>query len=869
MATAKSQIENGNVDPKELAKVVKAVKSKEIAPSFSEQSGPFADFQKIRDQLGEPYDVFSIPLRKRRQMTGDPMIAFGLHYRKVPLARAAWHMDARDKDGPNAQVAAFMDSAWRIIHARYVLQHWQAYDYGYQALVERFIEQNPGGVYEDPSEENEENRIKPVWDEGSVNPTIWKPFVTLDPARVEPKFREDNGEFDGILYEIPPAARTKKTSFRSKAVAGNQNQRDIDVYRSLWVTNERDKVHGSIYGFPRTAYAYRYWWSYWYNWAQRDRGFERIAIPPLVAYHPEGNYRDPVSGVETPYQEIALVAAERLRANAIAAVPSTLQSSGIEERGTTQREWEFKFLETPSANLEHFHSAFNYLDVMKLRSIWVPEQAFIEGEGGTGSRNVAQQMGDIFEESLALDWDEMADHINRYVLPKILWINFPEFVNNGGTCRIIGHGFRKEDMEFVKQLIQLVGQADPLSLEVDIKEVLRRHEVPLLSPEQLRRQQERVAQQQTQPPAGVGGNGSVATELFNPGSTNGGSVPEPNALGTLTGFSDDEQSVIYVQPNEQIALSADSNFLAGLPGSKHYQDKAIKALAVQLRKAWSGHFRGTYSEFANWLENQSEEFALTDDEIESIELAERTSQTKAEKLAKKIINKFAPDSQRLKQVTQQSAKIINRIFKRSHKIEKALLNLDIEDDKEAIDEWLEAQTGKLIKRTHETIEGELQNFLVNAIRDDKDAKQIAKEVREHFSEFPGWKADRVARSEVRDAVNASTLFAAEGGELKYVRMTDGEEHDEHCKQRNGKLATIREAWKELNNEHPYGQLGFDPIQRANFSIEYESEFGEEAPEGVNAYFHDESSTVHILNGTDEEEVDGFLYALSERLIKHG
>ena len=39
---------------------------------------------------------------------------------------------------------------------------------------------------------------------------------------------------------------------------------------------------------------------------------------------------------------------------------------------------------------------------MKLRSVWVPEQAFIEGEGGTSSRNVAAQMAEIFIESQAL-----------------------------------------------------------------------------------------------------------------------------------------------------------------------------------------------------------------------------------------------------------------------------------------------------------------------------------------------------------------------------------------------------------------------------------------------------------------------------------
>ena len=68
-------------------------------------------------------------------------------------------------------------------------------------------------------------------------------------------------------------------------------------------------------------------------------------------------------------------------------------------------------------------------------------------------------MAEIFIESQALLMDEIDDEINRYMIPQLLIVNFPEFINNGGVAFKVSHGFRKEDIEFYKQVLQLVGQS--------------------------------------------------------------------------------------------------------------------------------------------------------------------------------------------------------------------------------------------------------------------------------------------------------------------------------------------------------------------------------------------------------------------------
>ena len=347
MADVNVKIDEGGVEEEDVAKIEKSVKGLEQAPTVAQQTPSTDLWNRMRDVLGPPFDSERVTLYQMRQMRKDAMIAFGLHYIKVPLVRAEWHIEARDKDGPNAQVAAFIDAALRPIYARYIFQRTLALDFGFQAMVKRFVMKNPGGIYSDTREENEENRIKPIWDEGSVEPMIWKAPVPLRPELVNVVFDDKTGEFGGMTYAAPQVQRAKVG--RSQK---NKGLMEIDVYHSLWGTNAKDDEHGSIYGFPRTGHARDYWWSYKFLFQLSNRGYERVAIPPVIAFHPEGSsVVDEETGEMRPNWEIALEMADRLRSNAVAAVPSTMADAGMGETSNSQRAWDFKFLETPFQSL--------------------------------------------------------------------------------------------------------------------------------------------------------------------------------------------------------------------------------------------------------------------------------------------------------------------------------------------------------------------------------------------------------------------------------------------------------------------------------------------------------------------------------------
>ena len=250
--------------------------------------------------------------------------------------------------------------------------------------------------------------------------------------------------------------------------------------------------------------------------------------------------------------------ADRLRSNAVAAVPSTMAEAGLGEASNSQRAWDFRFMETPFQALATFDTRFNYLNVMKLRSVWVPEQAFIEGEGGTSSRNVAAQMAEVFVQSQALLMDEIDDEINRYMIPQLLVVNFPEFVNNGGMARKVSHGFRKEDIEFYKQILQLVGQSSPekIAEEIDFTELLRRMNTPLRDPNDLERERQQLAEQLAvaQPPLVEPGPGNVGV-IQNPKSTK---ASPPVALFPVSPMEQAQQQVSHTSMSSPMTTSNSS-----------------------------------------------------------------------------------------------------------------------------------------------------------------------------------------------------------------------------------------------------------------------------------------------------------------------
>ena len=607
-SNSKNGLADGVITPEEATRVRASVTKKEQAPSSRVQS-LFGNWKDVSDQLGSPFEVERIPLSKLRQMRRDPMLGFGLSFIKTPHVRAKWFINAKDSAGPNAQIAAHLDHDLRRIYPSFVTQNTNMLDFGFQAIAKRFEFRQPAGTYVQIDPNTGEQQELPIWNQGNIEPVAWKPFVALRPEGVEPMWNKQ-GEFDGILYS-PSDVNTALGITTSAGGTGGSDQESgykIDLQHALWVTNERDATFGSVYGYPRLGYAYRYWWSYWFRWAIADRAFERKADPSVLVRYPEGYFIDSLTGEETSYQEYALEMGSRMRSGGVIALPSE-PFEDANGRGTV-RQWDIDFTKD-AVNFEPFDKSFEYLDVQKIRSLFIPEQAFLEGKGGTSSRNVAAEMGNAFLESQAVLSVQIQENINRYLIPQWLAVNYPEFSQAGGTAEIIVQGFADEDTEFMRQLVQLLGQQEAGAKEiiklVDLQKVLEDRGTPIVAwAEQQRRDQELATQQE---------NSTVGNVAPIPGQQVG-TVPTEN------GFS-------YIQPREVIFLSdKDSDFISSLPNTPHFSSKESKVAARDLHNSLVNFYSMQYENFIEGDGIAADHIAREVEEIQTI-LSDCTSEETA------------------------------------------------------------------------------------------------------------------------------------------------------------------------------------------------------------------------------------------------
>lgn len=850
--------DQGQITPQERSRIEASVRGLEQAPSSRQQVGIFANWKQVQDQLGQPFNNERIPLSKLKLMRRDPMFAFGFHYQKMPLVKAPWYMKSQ-----NAQVAAFMDATIRPIIASLIITQCQKLEFGFQAIAKRFQLKAPGGTYVDP----ESGEEKPAWNNtAGVEPVTLKPFIALPPESVEPIWDQATGEFAGIDYTPPSGGIPAGMGARAKGSGGSEGQVEIDLYHSLWVTNELESVFGNLFGYPRLGYGYPYWWSYWYRWAIADRAFEKKGDPPIVVRHPEGKI-DLGDGQEVSCAEYAMMIGDRLRAGAAIAMPSTPYTN-FEDRPSAVREWEIEFLKG-GVELDHFDKSFDYIDVMKLRSIFVPEQALIEGGGGTSSRNVAEEMFEGLVEGQSLMMEEIVESINRWIIPHLMLVNFPQEFEQGLTCEMKVQGFSSADTELLSQLVQLIGQTEPEKLGLDVREALRQLNMPMLSEKEYQSDLKVAAEKAAAagPPAVPATNSSagvVPTKGRAPST--GGNTPGPASVGaggSFTGFA-------YTPPiglGIELSAVADAaaTFLSDLPSSVHYQDKGMKALTKQLWNLMQHFYSFQYADFASFVADQ-EAIQLSDDDgevidFESIALA---IPDVAREVGRKLVESWPGDLERLDEAISGVSSVLEKMLKRASSLTRKDASLDTTVDDEEVQSWVSSHVSDLLANAVQTIRSELTDFVSGRFNEgDADPKTMSKSVRSHFGDFPTWKASRFARTEARDAFNAGTLLTGLTNGLSVAQAVDslGNKTDAHCEHRDGQFFTIPQALQE--DEHPNGTLGWR-LLRDPVTLSRVDEVPGDIPGSLGTY-DPESQIIYLAKGVEPEDESKFLLAIGEKL----
>lgn len=452
----KDNLQSQNGDTPEAAKSPSAVV--EYGPSVRVLlNGRMLGNSDILNTIGK-FDPTFVPMEARLKMREDVMIKLGLLYIRTPIINADFHMECSDK-----QVAAFADRAYRAIHVKLCTQLLTALPIGYAGIVQRFMRDIPDWEYED-----EEGAKKKVWPEKKIKAVLWNEFEVLPPRGLEPVFAADGRTFLGMRHPIIGKSHGEATSV------------DVPATHSLWFTNDKDEVWGDWYGRPRTQSAYRYWWSYWYQWLLADRHAEMDADPPMVVRVPANELvTDPDDDTkEISAIELGMRIGNYTRDGATVVLPSDVFVDD-EGKPTSTRKWDVDFLRG-GENLQAFRENFAYMDVMKLRGVLLPETALIPGNSATGGRNVAGTEVQQVEKSIEMLMGEIDQLINDVLLPPLIRQNFAD----APSVRKVTTGFRPEDLSLLKQIVTILAQVDPASLDLDIRSMLNKAGLPLQAPNQ-------------------------------------------------------------------------------------------------------------------------------------------------------------------------------------------------------------------------------------------------------------------------------------------------------------------------------------------------------------------------------------------------
>jgi hypothetical protein len=838
-----AEITSGDLDAerKKQGEDTRKAASAEKAPSTRDATvvNPLSSLNTPTSQ----FDVTKIPLDKLHQMRRDPMIAFALFFIKAQLMRARWVIECED-----AQVAAFVDGALREIYASLVTQYLLKLDYGWSAVVKRFTLSKPDWTYfaegdSDPSQQDKsaptgtklaedpaslpgasgsgetkhstgvpQTERKLAWPEGNLLAVTWKPFVPLPPEAADPKYNSA-GDFDGMTY------KPVKTG-----PGANTDTKDFDVLHSLWFTNEKDSVWGSLWGYPRIGHAYRFWWSFWFNWGLADRHFEKDADPPAVVYYPSED--DDIKGADgqtRSTRDMALHVGEKARSNSVIALPGETHESFDGTKVGTTRKWSIDFLKG-GGNFSVFQERFAQLQVMILKACMVPDEAFA-AKGGSAGYNSTGQLQEAFVSSQVVLMDDFDMDLNRFVIPQLVAANFPERVVR---VKKVTKSYDVEDLAFAKQLIQLVGQNNPDDLGISIKGLLESVGVPQATPEELAAKQAKI-------------DADLAASKPDP------TVPVAGGAATVTeqGFYEQKRNVIELSTRAMSGITSSSAvLLSDLAKHPPLADQVVFTEADQLRTVWQQLVAQDYDEAAKLAQGYEDNLLSQQTEAETFfERWERRS------------------NDRMTAAAGRTQDPIRTVMRRAVEKELRPLGLATQWEPSISDDasnYVRKQGVYLTQQITETTRGELKAFIRDLIKRDTPAKEIPDLVRSHFEMFSSWRADRIVRGEMGQAYNRGVLYAGRENGVTHVQARAGQLGPDRSRpeaiELDGKICTIAEALAIQEKEQPNSTLQWKPI-KGTLEIK-RFEFSDDSE--MNPASLDENGVVWLAENLDADDERTFL-----------
>lgn len=143
------------------------------------------------------------------------------------------------------------------------------------------------------------------------------------------------------------------------------------------------------------------------------------------------------------------------------------------------------------------------------------------------------------------------------------------------------------------------------------------------------------------------------------------------------------------------------------------------------------------------------------------------------------------------------------------------LNISFEVEDPWVQRQLTEYIGERIKELDKTTRSEVKDLIQGVLEDEGALTTntlgdlIRDTVRERFSGYEDWRADRIARTETAIAYNNGTVFACRQAGVAKVEVSDGDD-DEECSAVDGTIQTLE--WALANpTAHPNCTRAFSPV----------------------------------------------------------
>lgn len=358
------------------------------AVDFSEYSRYGDDWQQntMYKYLGD-YNPDEIPLSTYDRMRWDGQLRLGLMTIKLPIMSRDFWIECEDKD-IQSFVYQNLKEVWRPL-LKSILT---ALDFGFA-----------------PHEK--------VW-EIAENYRVVNSRENIDYTRDVIKYRS----LKDICQKTVTLNYSEKMKFdgmyqnknRANSVFLKPNKSFVFTY---------DKEWGNIYGWSRMKPAYPYWYTYWILDAWHERWLQKRGIPPVIVHYPIGKSQTATTGTVPTYkdnQEIAQNAGKSLQPDSVITIPSDEIKTPSGKVGG----WSIDTFED-NTRIDAFVAAKESLDIRKLRALLVPERAVTQ-DSSTGSYRMAETHVWILMESLKGLIGDIADHVNQFLIPQLVTLNFGE-----------------------------------------------------------------------------------------------------------------------------------------------------------------------------------------------------------------------------------------------------------------------------------------------------------------------------------------------------------------------------------------------------------------------------------------------------------